>query len=206
MIRFLLAAMTLVALSSNAEARQRLKSGLHPECFISMPCIAPYASTPDQVRVARGRYIARQVGFGAAIEKPVKQVRKPRIAKADYRDVIPSKPVQKITQTTTRVATTIVAHPEGCPRRLFCGCGAALRVFGSPVRDLWLAANWLRFPRAAPAPGMVAARRGHVFVLEADLGNGMWQVYDANSGRGLTRLHARSLAGYTVVNPRGGSA
>jgi hypothetical protein len=101
--------------------------------------------------------------------------------------------------------SAVVSHPSGCPSRAFCGCGAAVRVFGSPIRSLWLAANWFKFPRAAPAPGTVAVRRHHVFVLEADLGGGVWSVYDANSGRGLTRIHARSLAGYVVVNPHGGA-
>lgn len=97
----------------------------------------------------------------------------------------------------------IVGHPAGCPTRAFCGCGASVRVFGHPVRGLYLAANWLRFPRAAPAPGMVAARRGHVFVLEQQLdSNGTWMVYDANSGGHATRVHARSIAGYVIVNPR----
>ncbi len=96
----------------------------------------------------------------------------------------------------------VVGHPSGCPRRLFCGCGAAVRVFGAPVRSLWLAAAWLRFPRSAPAPGMVAARRGHVFVLERPNGDGTWLVYDANSGGHATRVHTRSLAGYAIVNPR----
>jgi hypothetical protein len=100
----------------------------------------------------------------------------------------------------------IVAHPSGCPRRAFCGCGAAVHVFGQPIRELWLAANWFRFPRAAPGAGMVAVRRHHVFVLEADLGGGVWRVYDANSGRHVTRIHARSIAGFTVVNPHGASS
>jgi hypothetical protein len=98
----------------------------------------------------------------------------------------------------------IVSHPAGCPRSAFCGCGAAVRLFGHSVRSLWLAANWFRFPRAAPAPGMAAVRRHHVMVLEADLGNGVWQVFDANSGHHLTRVHARSIAGYVIVNPRSG--
>ena len=100
-------------------------------------------------------------------------------------------------------ADTIVAHPAGCPRVAFCGCGAAVRLgLGAGARHLWLAANWYRFPRSAPAPGMVAVRRHHVMVLEADLGGGVWRVYDANSGRHLTRVHSRSIAGYAVVNPR----
>jgi hypothetical protein len=94
-------------------------------------------------------------------------------------------------------------HPSGCPRRLFCGCGAAVEVFGIPRRDLWLAANWLKFPRAAPAPGMAAARHGHVFVLKQQLPSGQWLVADYNSGGHSSRLHVRSLRGYTVVNPRG---
>ena len=98
--------------------------------------------------------------------------------------------------------TQIVAHPDGCPRRAFCGCGAAVRVFGHSVRDLWLASNWFRFPRATPAPGMAAVRRHHVFVLEQHLGGSMWLAFDANSGRHLTRIHARSIAGYVIVNPR----
>lgn len=107
---------------------------------------------------------------------------------------------------TPRAAGSVVSHPAGCPSRAFCGCGAAVRVFGSPVRSLWLAANWFKFPRSAPAAGMVAVRRHHVFVLEADLGGGVWQVYDANSGGHATRIHARSIAGYVIVNPRGGAA
>ncbi|WP_312015280.1 hypothetical protein [Bradyrhizobium liaoningense] len=106
--------------------------------------------------------------------------------------------------TTTSISGSRVigGRPAGCPSS-FCGCGAALRVFGRVVPELNLAANWLRFPRASPAPGMVAARRGHVFVLEQHLGGDMWMAYDANSGGRATRIHARSLRGYTVVNPRG---
>ena len=92
-------------------------------------------------------------------------------------------------------------RPSGCPRS-FCGCGASLRVFGHIVPGLNLAANWLRFPRTSPAPGMVAARRGHVFVLEQRVEGDTWMAYDANSGGRTTRIHARSLRGYTVVNPR----
>jgi len=73
-----------------------------------------------------------------------------------------------------------------------------LRVFGRIVPELNLAANWLRFPRTAPAPGMVAARHGHVFVLEQHLEGDTWMAYDANSGGHATQTHARSLRGYTI--------
>jgi hypothetical protein len=97
----------------------------------------------------------------------------------------------------------IVGHPAGCPARAFCGCGAAVRVFGRPIRDLWLARNWFRFPRANPAPGMVAVRRHHVFVLEHHIGGSTWLAYDANSGGRRTRIHPRSIAGFQIVNPHG---
>lgn len=97
---------------------------------------------------------------------------------------------------------TVVAHPSGCPSRSFCGCGAAVRIFGRPVRELWLARNWFKFPRTSPASGMVAVRRHHVFVLEAHLGGDVWQVFDANSGGHATRIHPRSIVGYVIVNPR----
>lgn len=125
-------------------------------------------------RSVRGERIAKAVGFGVA--QNVYQARQ----------------------------ATILPHPAGCPRRAFCGCGAAVEVFGRPMRSLWLAANWLRFPRTSPAPGMVAARRGHVFVIRQVLGGGRVLAYDANSGRGRTRLHVRSLAGFVVVDPSGG--
>ncbi|KQZ02468.1 hypothetical protein ASD45_08620 [Pseudolabrys sp. Root1462] len=92
-------------------------------------------------------------------------------------------------------------RPAGCPHR-FCGCEASLYVFGRIIPKLNLAANWRRvFPRAAPAPGMAAARSGHVFVLIAHVEGRLWLVHDGNSGGGKTRRHVRSIAGYTIVNP-----
>lgn len=111
-------------------------------------------------------------------------------------------PVIEVARTVTSLTSQILPHPAGCPRRLFCGCGAAVEVFGRPIRHLYLAANWLKFPAAQPGPGMVAARRGHVMVIRQYLGNNRALVYDANSGGGKTRLHVRSLAGFSVRNPR----
>lgn len=99
--------------------------------------------------------------------------------------------------------TQLLPHPAGCPSRAFCGCGAAVEVFGRPIRELWLARNWFKFPPAAPAPGMVAVRNHHVFVIRRVISPGMVLAYDANSGGRRTRLHLRSLAGYSVRNPQG---
>jgi hypothetical protein len=92
-------------------------------------------------------------------------------------------------------------RPSACPHR-YCGCEASLYVFGAIRSELNLAANWVRkFPRTAPAAGMVAARSGHVMVLMSQAGGDEWMVHDGNSGGGRTREHVRSIRGYTIVNP-----
>ena len=98
----------------------------------------------------------------------------------------------------------IVYHPAGCPRSAFCGCGASVRIFGHPVRDLYLASNWFRFPHASPGPGMVAVRNHHVFVIESVNADGSVVAYDANSGHHQTRIHTIPLRGYSVRDPHGG--
>jgi hypothetical protein len=97
----------------------------------------------------------------------------------------------------------IVPHPSGCPTVQFCGCGVSVKVFGHPVRDLYLASAWRRFPRAAAGPGMVAVWRGHVAYIVSVEGGGQAVLYDPNSGQHLTRVHRGSLAGATIVNPGG---
>jgi hypothetical protein len=64
-----------------------------------------------------------------------------------------------------------------------------------------LAANWRHFPRAAPSPGMVAVRSGHVMILQQHVAGDVWYVHDGNSGGHVTREHARSIAGYMIVDP-----
>jgi hypothetical protein len=102
---------------------------------------------------------------------------------------------------TVASAAEILPHPAGCPKRAFCGCGAAVKVFGEPIRSLRLARAWFKFPRTSPAPGMVAVRRHHVMVLESHVEGKDWLVYDANSGGRKTRRHVRSIAGFVIVNP-----
>ena len=98
----------------------------------------------------------------------------------------------------------IGGRPSGCPHR-WCGCGVSLKVFGRIIPELNLAANWLyKFPSALAAAGMVAARPGHVFYIEAVNGDGTVLAYDPNSGHGALHVHNRSLRGFHVVNPYGG--
>ncbi len=159
--------------------------GLHPRCNIDWPCVGvvDHRVNPgngrEARRIARGQRLEQAMPFGSPIYPP------------------------ETRRSFLQRGATILPHPPGCPRRAFCGCGAAVEVFGRPVRSLWLAANWLRYPRTSPAPGMVAARRGHVFVIKQVLGGGRVLAYDANSGGRRTRLHVRSLAGFVVVNPHG---
>jgi hypothetical protein len=96
----------------------------------------------------------------------------------------------------------VAGRPAGCPNA-FCGCEASLYKFGRIIPGLNLAANWRRFPHAAPAPGMAAVRSGHVMILESQVSGNVWTVHDGNSGGHVTREHPRSLAGYTIVDPNG---
>lgn len=94
-------------------------------------------------------------------------------------------------------------RPVGCPHA-FCGCEASRYVFGEQRRELYLASNWIRkFPRAAPAPGMAAARSGHVMILISHAGGNDWMVHDGNSGGGKTRDHVMSISRYVIVDPHG---
>jgi hypothetical protein len=108
--------------------------------------------------------------------------------------------------TDANGGAAISRRPEGCPHA-FCGCEASLYVFGKIRPELNLASNWIRkFPRTSAAPGMAAARSGHVMVLMSHVEGDNWLVHDGNSGGGLTREHIRSIRGYVIVNPRGAYA
>lgn len=147
-----------------------------------------------------------------SFDRPTHQVRKVRTAgfkqmrrrwqrQRDERK--PQQRTARVVRSTAAAEATLLPHPVGCPTRAFCGCGAAIEVFGRPIRELWLAANWLHFPPAQPAPGMVAVRRHHVFVLRRHVDGDRWLAFDANSGGRRTRLHVRSVAGYSIRNPHG---
>lgn len=170
--RIVIASAFVLATSISSEARP-LRVAPPPECNVSMPCDFSSSLAHTQGFVGPAQHLQR---YGA---------RSLRIS---------------VTSSDPSAAKIVGGRPAGCPRS-FCGCGAAIRVFGRIVPELNLAANWLRFRRSLPAPGMVAARHGHVFVLERHIAGDIWMAYDANSGRHATRIHARSLKGYTIVNP-----
>ena len=95
------------------------------------------------------------------------------------------------------------SRPAGCPHA-YCGCEASLYLFGHIRPELNLASNWMRkFPRTAPAAGMVAVRNHHVMVLVNQVDGTDWLVHEGNADGGLTRDHVRSIRGYIIVNPRG---
>jgi hypothetical protein len=109
----------------------------------------------------------------------------------------------------TYEGSVVGGRPAECNIRIrgrlipYCGCAVSLKTFGRVIPELMLASNWRKFPRASPAPGMVAYRSGHVFYIMSVVDSRTVVAYDPNSGGGLTRLHTVSLSRYRVVNPNG---
>lgn len=152
--------------------------------LLAVLCVAPGAAAPDD------RYF--DSGTSQVVAAHGRKAKPPRTRRPEH--------------WRAHLAGEILGgRPAGCPSR-FCGCGASLHLFGRIIPALNLAANWLRFPRTSPAPGMVAARRGHVFVLKQHIEGNTWLVFDANSGGHRTRIHSRSIAGFAIVNPYGDRA
>lgn len=176
MLKQVLIASLFVVTGSVASEARLFRTGQIPECNVTMPCDFSFSQP-------RGERVSQYTRPPQFLER--------RAPSGDH---------GALAEASVPLGKDVGGRPAGCPRS-FCGCGAAIRVFGRIVPELNLAANWLRFPRTSPAPGMVAARRGHVFVLEQHLGDDIWMAYDANSGGHATRIHARSLRGYAVVNP-----
>ena len=159
------------------------------------------AATPaDARRVVKSPDRAPVLDVSAVAPYPTEKVTRERGKRT--RDAQPS--YVRISNSE-RTAGVVGGRPSGCPSR-FCGCEASLYVFGTIRAELNLAYNWVRkFPRTEPAPGMVAARSGHVMVLMSHAGGNDWMVHDGNGGRGKTWEHVRSIRGYTIVNPHASS-
>jgi hypothetical protein len=194
-LRITLAALAISALTFSAPAEAHNRTN-----FVDAAAIPAYP-TSNYVRVPRGRpHAARQARTHRAAT-----VRRHHEARQASHAVRRS-PVRYSRSAHRQVAYrgegVIGGRPSGCPHA-YCGCEASRYIFGRIIADLNLAANWFRFPRAAPAPGMAAVRRHHVFVILSVNGDGTVMAHDGNSGHGLTREHVVSLRGYTVVNPHG---
>jgi hypothetical protein len=183
MLKFVCVASAFLTLSSTvSEARPSRVFSQASECNVTMPCDFSFSKTGHN-----------QVVYNAQAPQRLERLGHSPRGRVEFGQ-------REVSRVGVEGEQIVSGRPSGCPRS-FCGCGAALRVFGRIVPELNLAANWLRFPRTSPAPGMVAARHGHVFVLEQRVEGDTWMAYDANSGGHATRIHARSLRGYTVVNP-----
>jgi hypothetical protein len=80
-----------------------------------------------------------------------------------------------------------------------CGCVASEKLFGHSVRELWLARNWLQFPRASPGPGTAAVWPGrrHVEAVVASNGDG---TVTTDGPYGTRRVSLRSVV---IVDPHG---
>lgn len=186
MIRIIVAAALLGLFATQAEAKypsRQIEFDRHnpsPSIFMG----APEFRSSKRERRTHVERSNKRIAVGA-LDRP----RSRSIVRARHQEHSPGR------------AASIQPHPPGCPSRAFCGCGTALHVFGKNIRSLWLARNWYRFPPATPAPGMVAVRRHHVFAILKVLDRSRVIAYDPNSGGHKTRIHIRSLAGYSVRNP-----
>lgn len=79
-----------------------------------------------------------------------------------------------------------------------CGCEAAKIAFGSPIRELWLVANWLQFPRTSAHVGAAAIwGRHHVEIVTAVNGDG---TVNTTGSVGFSHVSTRRL---TFVEPSG---
>lgn len=126
-------------------------------------------------------------------------------ARHPYSETIRTRrPIHQEAQRAVASAQIVGGRPSGCPHA-FCGCGASLYKFGRIIPELNLAWNWaVKFPRISASEagnGDAAVRHGHVAIVLANLGNGDYKLYDANSGGHQTRIHVRHLAGYVFVRP-----
>jgi hypothetical protein len=88
----------------------------------------------------------------------------------------------------------IGSRPSGCPHA-YCGCGARLYLGLSDVR-LNLAWNWTKYYHGSTP---VAVWRHHIAIIERMTGPQTAVLRDYNSGRGLSRIHERSIRGARIV-------
>lgn len=178
MTRIILAVALLCAFSVNAEARQRHKpTGLHPLCNITMPCTAPYASTPAQSRWDRGTYIERQTGIGG-----------PRVKQRPRAAVEARERVAAVSPTIIGGIGMPIRYIAG---RLVCALNINSALAERGIRGtgsaLALSFDTWGLP-SVPIPGAVAVSnrrgrgKGHVALVSRVEGSRVW-VWNATGGR-----------------------
>jgi hypothetical protein len=185
--RLVLAALCVVFFSVNAEARQRHKpTAMHPDCNRLWPCIAPYASTPEQVRVTRGKYIARQVGFGGPNVARKARSGGAKVARAPRQSGFTLAPQPRQSETygapSPSLGYTIAKPLTFIAGQLRCAVnvGAALAERGIKGTGSALARSYDRWGRSSgPVPGGVAVtdrgrRGGHVAIISRVEGSRVW--------------------------------
>lgn len=196
MTRIAFLVLALVALASNAEARQRHKSGLHPECNITMPCVTPYASTPEQSRVTRGRYIANQLGFGGPNIK--RAVRDPKA-----RPVVPV--VHAVSGIVAPLAAKVTEIQSACGSRVI---SAVRNTFVAGTRTMSLHASGQAVDMSGNPSCIYAMLRGwpggystdygrvaHVHISYGGREHGVRFVHGGGRTRHAHRRHPQRFAG-----------
>lgn len=186
MLKSVIAACVLLCtLSVNANARPRHVSPPQSACVetVMRPCYATStADLKEARRVARGRYIADQLGYGGVAEKPVRRATRGRRAGQ----------VQSYGAPSQSFGYSIARPVRYIAGRLICArnVNSALAERGIRGTGSALAKSFLHWGRAsAPVPGAVAvsSRRGggHVAIVKEVRSDGTVIVWNPSPrGRG----------------------
>lgn len=211
MLRTVLAVCALLcAFTTNAEARP-----MHKDCNILWPCVAPSESTPDQVRTARGRYIAREVGFGGPVVR--RAVRAPKVHpgaagkpnKMRHKLAVPHQTSAAATGNSlvAQARAYLGTNPTGW-RSLWCGRFMAMvaPAAAAKVKNPNYAKDWLQLPRTSGRVGDIAVmgRRGggHVGVVSGFDSKGNPIIVSGNAGRskgGSRTVHEGTYSRHRIL-------
>lgn len=145
-------------------------AGLHPDCDVTMPCVAPAAavSKRDRARIARAERF-RNVDFGSPMYPP--ETARSFLAKGGD-----SKPRAWCGWWMRHYLG--VKNPAGNLARWWAGYGA--KASGPAVGTIVV---WAR-----------GRRSGHVGIITGQAGNGQWVVKSGNDGNAV-RERVRSVSG-----------
>lgn len=145
-------------------------AGLHPDCNVTMPCVAPAAAVNarDRARIARAERF-RNVDFGSPMYPP--ETARSFLAKGGD-----SKPRAWCGWWMRHYLG--VKNPAGNLARWWAGYGA--KASGPAVGTIVV---WAR-----------GRRSGHVGIITGQAGNGQWVVKSGNDGNAV-RERVRSVSG-----------